>query len=150
MAFSSCITRTNSRPFGASLLRTPQEIDQRDAERRILVSISCAAAKMNRFAPNHGDNMLIDPRIDSISVLPTFIAARKPAMTRLVATVTRTAIENSLPRLCTVAADAQTITATVNVGTGPFSAAVNPVTNKIYVVNRNSNNVTVIDGATNT
>ena len=92
-------------------------------------------------------------------------------MTRLVATVTRTAIENSQPRLCagaisrftalvfscallflscTVAADAQTITATVNVGTGPFSAAVNPVTNKIYVVNRNSNNVTVIDGATNT
>jgi YVTN family beta-propeller protein len=50
----------------------------------------------------------------------------------------------------TVPANAQTITATVNVGTGPFSAAVNPVTNKIYVVNRNSNNVTVIDGATNT
>ena len=28
--------------------------------------------------------------------------------------------------------------------------AVNPVTNKIYVANQNSNTVTVIDGATNT
>ena len=27
--------------------------------------------------------------------------------------------------------------------------AVNPVTNKIYVANQDSNNVTVIDGATN-
>ena len=50
----------------------------------------------------------------------------------------------------TSAAHAQSITATVTSGTGPFSAAVNPVTNKTYIVNRNSNNVTVIDGATNT
>jgi YVTN family beta-propeller protein len=48
------------------------------------------------------------------------------------------------------AAKAQTITATVTVGAGPGAVAVNPVTNKIYVTNSGSNNVTVIDGATNT
>ena len=31
----------------------------------------------------------------------------------------------------------------------PCAVAVNPVTNKIYVANHGSNNVTVIDGATN-
>jgi YVTN family beta-propeller protein len=36
----------------------------------------------------------------------------------------------------------------VAVGTGPVSLAVNPVTNKIYVANFSSNNVTIIDGAT--
>ena len=34
-------------------------------------------------------------------------------------------------------------------GTEPCGVAVNPVTNKIYVANQGSNNVTVIDGATN-
>src|SRR5207253_1569837 len=48
-----------------------------------------------------------------------------------------------------LAAHAQTVIATVGVGTGAFQVAVNPVTNKIYVVNRDSNSVTVIDGATN-
>src|SRR5258707_424425 len=44
----------------------------------------------------------------------------------------------------------QTGVTTIGAGTNPFAAAVNPVTNKIYVANRGSNNVTVIDGATNT
>src|ERR1019366_1093952 len=44
---------------------------------------------------------------------------------------------------------AQTATATVAVGTVPNAVAVNPVTNKIYVANNSSGNVTVIDGATN-
>jgi YVTN family beta-propeller protein len=35
-------------------------------------------------------------------------------------------------------------------GNSPAALAVNPVTNKIYVANYNGNNVTVIDGATNT
>jgi YVTN family beta-propeller protein len=47
------------------------------------------------------------------------------------------------------AAEAQTVTATLAAGTTPFSMAVNPATNKVYVVNNISNNVTVIDGATN-
>lgn len=37
----------------------------------------------------------------------------------------------------------------VAVGSGPFGAAVNPITDKIYVANYGSDNVTVIDGATN-
>jgi len=45
---------------------------------------------------------------------------------------------------------AQSVTATVAAGTSPRAVAINPVTNKIYVANTNSNNVTVIDGATNT
>src|SRR5258708_35941208 len=44
---------------------------------------------------------------------------------------------------------AQTVSATVAVGASPVAVAVNPVTNKIYVVNGNSASVTVIDGATN-
>jgi len=48
-----------------------------------------------------------------------------------------------------VAGYAQKVTATLGVGAVPRLAAVNPVTNKIYVVNSNSNSVTVIDGATN-
>src|SRR6266851_3823837 len=43
----------------------------------------------------------------------------------------------------------QRVTATVAAGATPIGVAVNPVTNKIYVANANSNNVTVIDGATN-
>ncbi len=43
----------------------------------------------------------------------------------------------------------QTVTTTVSAGSGPRSAALNPVTNRIYVPNAGSNNVTMIDGATN-
>ena len=45
---------------------------------------------------------------------------------------------------------AQTPTTTIAAGDTPFAVAVNPVTNKIYVPNQGSNDVTVIDGATNT
>ena len=44
-----------------------------------------------------------------------------------------------------VPAPAQTVTTTVSVGTNPGRGP-QPVTNKIYVVNYSSNNVTVIDG----
>ena len=37
-------------------------------------------------------------------------------------------------------------TTTVNVGPAPYQAAVNTVTNKIYVANSGGNTVTVIDG----
>jgi len=43
----------------------------------------------------------------------------------------------------------QAVVATVPVGTGPVAVAVNSVTNQIYVLNQTSENVTVIDGATN-
>jgi YVTN family beta-propeller protein len=39
---------------------------------------------------------------------------------------------------------------TVPAGLNPTAIAVNPVTNKVYVANNSSNNVTVIDGASNT
>ncbi len=45
---------------------------------------------------------------------------------------------------------AQTVVATVTVGSLPTGVGVNPTTNKVYVVNQNSNNVSVIDGATDT
>src|SRR5260370_18572144 len=49
-----------------------------------------------------------------------------------------------------IPAQAQSVTTTVAAGTNPLRIAVNPVTNKIYLANHNSNNLTVIDGATNT
>jgi YVTN family beta-propeller protein len=47
-------------------------------------------------------------------------------------------------------ASGQSVTATVAAGAQPQSAAINAVTNKIYVANFKGNSVTVIDGATNT
>ena len=44
---------------------------------------------------------------------------------------------------------AQWVTATIAAGSGPDAVAVNPATNMVYVVNSNSNNVSVINGATN-
>ncbi len=55
-----------------------------------------------------------------------------------------------LTPLSPLAAEAQTVTATVAAGSGPFAVAVNPATNKIYVANNGGTTVTVIDGATNT
>src|SRR5260370_42478159 len=52
--------------------------------------------------------------------------------------------------LATILSRAQTVSTTVNVGNAPAAAAINPVSNKIYVANTSDNNVTVIDGATNT
>lgn len=45
-------------------------------------------------------------------------------------------------------ADAQTVVTTIGTGTAPKAAAVNPLTNKIYVANSGSGSVTVIDGNT--
>ena len=47
-------------------------------------------------------------------------------------------------------AKAETVTAAIPTSARPVAAAVNPMANKIYVANEGSNNVTVIDGATNT
>ncbi len=46
-------------------------------------------------------------------------------------------------------AHAQAVIATVPAGTYPVHIAVNPATNRIYVANEGSDDVTVIDGATN-
>ena len=42
---------------------------------------------------------------------------------------------------------AQSVVATVAVGTTPIAVAANPVTHKVYVVNHGSNSVTIVDGA---
>ena len=47
-------------------------------------------------------------------------------------------------------AGAEYVSATIAVGSNPLDVAVNPVTNKTYVTNFDSQNVTVIDGKTNT
>jgi YVTN family beta-propeller protein len=47
----------------------------------------------------------------------------------------------------TVSAD--WVTTTIATGTSPYAVAVNPVTNRVYIANQSSSNVTVIDGATN-
>ncbi len=50
--------------------------------------------------------------------------------------------------LASFPAVAQTLITTVTAGSDPVAIALNPTTNKIYVVNQGSNNVTVIDGIT--
>ncbi len=42
----------------------------------------------------------------------------------------------------------QTVTGTIQVGTNPQGISVNPVTNRIYIPNLNSNNVNVINATT--
>ena len=51
--------------------------------------------------------------------------------------------------LCVVVtyARADQLTATITVGMSPAAAAVNAVTNKIYVANKNTGTLTAIDGA---
>ena len=51
--------------------------------------------------------------------------------------------------LAVSSAQGQRVTSTIGAGTAPTAVEVNPVTNKVYVANSGSNNVTVIDGATN-
>ncbi len=46
-------------------------------------------------------------------------------------------------------AQAQSVVATITVGSGPARVAVNPTTNRIYVTNQFRNTVSVIDGASN-
>jgi YVTN family beta-propeller protein len=48
-----------------------------------------------------------------------------------------------------LSAGGQTLVGTVPTGFMPVALDINPVTNKVYVANTNSNSVTVIDGATN-
>jgi YVTN family beta-propeller protein len=54
------------------------------------------------------------------------------------------------PGLTTLPARGQSVVTTVPTGTNPGAVAVNAVTNRVYVANTGSNNVTVIDGASNT
>jgi YVTN family beta-propeller protein len=58
-------------------------------------------------------------------------------------------IVTALLAVLAIGASADWVTKTVAVGKTPYALAVNPVTNKIYVANKDSNSVTVIDGATN-
>jgi YVTN family beta-propeller protein len=50
---------------------------------------------------------------------------------------------------CIGTASADWVSATVPTGSFPSAAAVNPVTNKIYITDEAGDDVTVIDGATN-
>src|SRR4029077_20926347 len=61
----------------------------------------------------------------------------------------RVSLSIALLLLAAAGLRAQSVTTTVGAGNNPYAVAVNPVSNKIYVVNNYSNNVTVIDGATN-
>jgi len=55
----------------------------------------------------------------------------------------------AVPLVLCAPAMADWVTATVDAGDHPWAVAVNPVTNKVYVANYLSDNVTVIDGSTN-
>jgi YVTN family beta-propeller protein len=63
-------------------------------------------------------------------------------------TVTRSG--GGAPAITVIDGATNTVIATVGAGTHPWAVAANPVTNKIYVSTELTNNVTVINGATNT
>src|SRR5260370_3514295 len=70
--------------------------------------------------------------------------------TRWFASVLLQATVVAVLALVAAPAHGQTVSATVSVGKTPDAVAINPVTNRIYIANQGSNNVTVIDGASNT
>lgn len=51
--------------------------------------------------------------------------------------------------IASISAEAQSLLGTVPTGSTPIAVDINSATNKIYVANQNSNDVTVIDGTTN-
>jgi DNA-binding beta-propeller fold protein YncE len=61
----------------------------------------------------------------------------------------RISLSFALLLLAAAGLHAQSVTTTVTAGINAYSVGVNPVTNKIYAANYGSNDVTVIDGATN-
>jgi YVTN family beta-propeller protein len=80
--------------------------------------------------------------------LPSHLASRR-AKLRPVLTILALLLLLIVPMIAQPVS-AQTVVATVTVGSFPFGVAVNSSTNRIYVTNAMSNNVSVIDGATNT
>ncbi len=76
--------------------------------------------------------------------------AARAAARRSVSRFAAIAILASLALSFAATAQAQIPAQTVFAGQFPNAVAVNPVTNKIYIANSGSNNVTVVDGATNT
>jgi YVTN family beta-propeller protein len=74
----------------------------------------------------------------------------KPALARAQTVALVTAFVLMLPNLAPLPARALTVTASIPVGTTPVGVGVNPDTGRVYVANRGSNTVSVIDGATNT
>lgn len=71
---------------------------------------------------------------------------RRPALIIPLTMLLASAISFAL----TIPVNATAVVATIHVGGRPSGVAVNPVTNRIYVVNELDNNLYVIEGATNT
>ena len=102
------------------------------------MSPACAGNNRNRFAR---------------AMQRPWVAARNAARAAAGRSVSRFAIIAILASFAlsfAATAQAQIPGQTVFAGQLPNAVAVNPVTNKIYIANSGSNNVTVVDGATNT
>ena len=103
------------------------------------MSSACAGNNLSQFA--------------RVMQRPWLVAsnAARAAARRSVSRFAVIAILASLALSLAAPAQAQIPPQTVpNAGQFPNAVAVNPVTNKIYIANSGSNNVTVVDGATNT
>ncbi len=101
------------------------------------MSSACAGNNLNKFA--------------RVMQRPSLLAsnAARAAARRSVSRLAVIAILASLALSLAATAQAQIPPQTVFAGQFPNAVAVNPVTNKIYISNSGSNNVTVVDGATN-
>ena len=102
------------------------------------MSSACAGNNLNQFARAMQRPWLVASN------------AARAAARRSVSRFAVIAILASLALSLAATAQAQIPPQTVFAGQFPNAVAVNPVTNKIYIANSGSNNVTVVDGATNT
>ncbi len=102
------------------------------------MSSACAGNNLNQFARAMQRPWLVASK------------AARAAARRSVSRFAVIAILASLALSLAATAQAQIPPQTVFAGQFPNAVAVNPVTNKIYIANSGSNNVTVVDGATNT
>src|SRR5271156_6005369 len=102
------------------------------------MSSACAGNNLNQFARAMQRPWMVASK------------AARAAARRSVSRFAVIAILASLALSLAATAQAQIPPQTVFAGQFPNAVAVNPVTNKIYIANSGSNNVTVVDGASNT
>src|SRR5271154_1551158 len=102
------------------------------------MSSACAGNNLNQFARAMQRPWLVASN------------AARAAARRGVSRIAVLAILALLALSLAATAQAQIPPQTVFAGQFPNAVAVNPVTNKIYIANSGSNNVTVVDGASNT
>ena len=120
----------------------------------VKVGTNPVAGAMNRvtntyYVANEGSNSVSVINGATNEVTDTITVGTSPHVIALNPVTNKIYVANNTNVSVIDGTNLATAPVTVPAGTNPTAIAVNPVTNKIYVANSGSNNVTVIDGATN-